>query len=225
SEDQRHNYFGWISPKDFDTIQREGLQKRWPGTGNWLLNHEKYKEWFHGQQPRVLWCHGRPGSGKSVLSSIVMDHIQKDRATSNAGVGKAFVSFRYDDMETQKPAKIIAAVLKQLSSQLKSFPVDLADFLSAHFETHRFPSPEATTEMISKLNSLFSKTFIVMDALDECEERPRAEIFQFISRSEAKFFITSRPESSIRETFNFEKITNLEIKTADTRNDIEEYIR
>ncbi|KAK8169463.1 hypothetical protein IWX90DRAFT_501164 [Phyllosticta citrichinensis] len=84
--------------------------------------------------------------------------------------------------------------------------------------------------MIVELSSEFTNVFIVMDALDECTEGPRWKIFEFISAltlkvSGAKFFITSRPESSIRRDFNGLEALDFEIDVAATRNDMEEYVK
>ncbi|KAK8247870.1 hypothetical protein HDK77DRAFT_481329 [Phyllosticta capitalensis] len=225
SEDRRHKYLDSISPLDFESIHKNTLWKRCPGTGDWLLEHESFEDWFDNQNAQLLWCHGPPGVGKSMLSSIVMDHIQNHPATMPESVGKAFVSFRYDQSESQDPAKIIAAILKQLAMQQKEFPVELVDFFSDHYKNPRTPSADATTEMIATLSSQFTQILIVMDALDECEGRPREKVLELIPEFKAKVFITSRPEPSIRKAFDEMAVPNFEIDTTKTQKDIQLYIQ
>ncbi|KAK8246904.1 hypothetical protein HDK90DRAFT_24575 [Phyllosticta capitalensis] len=224
SEDRRHRYLHFISPLDFESIHKETLRKRCPGTGDWLLEHESFEDWFDNQDAQLLWCHGPPGVGKSMLSSIVMDHIQSHPTTMPESVGKAFVSFRYDQLESQDPAKVIAAILKQLAMQQKEFPVELVDFFSDHYKNARHPSAEKCTEMIATLGSRFAQTLIVMDALDECDEGPRERILNLIPEFKAKVFITSRPEPSIREAFNQIAVPDFEIDTKTTQEDIQKYV-
>ncbi|KAK8220885.1 hypothetical protein IWZ01DRAFT_477823 [Phyllosticta capitalensis] len=223
-EDQRRNYLNFISPLDFDSIHTEILRKRCRGTGDWLLEHESFQDWFNNQDAQLLWCHGPPGVGKSMLSSIVMDHIRNHPTTMPKNVGKAFVSFRYDQMESQDPAKAIAAILKQLASQQKEFPIELVNFFSDHYKNARYPSAEESTKMIATLGRRFAQILIVMDALDECDEGPRERILNLIPEFKAKTFITSRPESSIREAFNRMAVPGFEIDTRSTQLDIERYV-
>ncbi|KAK8257861.1 hypothetical protein IWZ00DRAFT_484894 [Phyllosticta capitalensis] len=224
SEDQRHNYLRFISPLDFDSIHKDTLRKRCPGTGNWLLEHESFEDWFDNQDAQLLWCHGPPGVGKSMLSSIVMNHIQNHPTTMPENVGKAFVSFRYDQMESQDPAQAIAAILKQLAIQQQEFSIELVEFFSDHYKNARHPSAEESAAMIATLSRQFVQTLIVMDALDECDEGPRERILKLIPEFKAKVFITSRPEPSIREAFKKMAVSNFEIDTRTTQLDIERYV-
>lgn len=50
----------WISSLIFEERQRDVLCKRYPGTGQWLLDHEIFQDWRNGvhDTPSVLWCPG-----------------------------------------------------------------------------------------------------------------------------------------------------------------------
>ena len=54
------------------------FRDRWTsGTCNWILSHEAFTGWLEDthSRPRVLWIHGNAASGKSILSSFVIDHL------------------------------------------------------------------------------------------------------------------------------------------------------
>lgn len=49
----------------------------------WLLEKQEFKETLGGASSSVLWLKGRPGAGKSVLASVVVDYLSK-RAADNS---------------------------------------------------------------------------------------------------------------------------------------------
>jgi len=65
----------WLSTFDYQSRHEELRRLRAPGTGTWLLDDsEAFKTWASGcaadgqKRPNnVLWCHGVPGSGKSIM--------------------------------------------------------------------------------------------------------------------------------------------------------------
>jgi hypothetical protein len=47
----------WLSPLNFWSKQNDVFNTRLEGTGEWLLEHDKFKEWLSGTY-RTLWCPG-----------------------------------------------------------------------------------------------------------------------------------------------------------------------
>lgn len=70
----------WLSSLDFGKEQKETFSKCAEGTGQWLLETQKFKDWLSGKQ-RVLWC---PGD-RELISLI---HIDSLTFFCEAGVGK-----------------------------------------------------------------------------------------------------------------------------------------
>jgi len=59
----------WLSPTPYDTRHNEIKRRRIKKTGEWLLETSHYKRWrFESDVPSFLWCHGGPGTGKTVLT-------------------------------------------------------------------------------------------------------------------------------------------------------------
>lgn len=47
--------------------------RRVPETGHWIIESLQFKRWVRqdrNNENNVLWCLGRPGSGKSMLTSV-----------------------------------------------------------------------------------------------------------------------------------------------------------
>ena len=56
--DKRNKILSWISDipyKDIHYVAREGWTK---GTGNWLLEHDRYVKWRASTASTILWLHG-----------------------------------------------------------------------------------------------------------------------------------------------------------------------
>lgn len=47
----------WLSPLNFWIKQNDVFSTRLEGTGEWLLEHDEFKEWLSGTY-RTLWCPG-----------------------------------------------------------------------------------------------------------------------------------------------------------------------
>src|SRR6201999_479064 len=65
----------WLPPTEYATQQSEYLRKREPGTSQWVLESTEFREWLE-TDTQPLFCHGPPGAGKSVIASLVVDHLQ-----------------------------------------------------------------------------------------------------------------------------------------------------
>ncbi|MCJ1394865.1 hypothetical protein MMC18_007745 [Xylographa bjoerkii] len=72
----------WLSPLEFLERQRKIFSECFYNAsvppGQWLLESEEFVAWKTGtrDRPWPLYYHGKPGAGKTVLSSIVVDHLQ-----------------------------------------------------------------------------------------------------------------------------------------------------
>ena len=58
---------------------RRSSEDRLFNTCTWILKHEQYKRWLATDGATCLWIHGIPGSGKSVLSSAIVDNLRNTR--------------------------------------------------------------------------------------------------------------------------------------------------
>jgi len=64
----------WLSPMDYGGEQGDILSIRQPGTGQWLLDTQQFQLWLQKDQ-QSLFRPGIPGAGKTVLTSIVVEHL------------------------------------------------------------------------------------------------------------------------------------------------------
>lgn len=223
---ERGEYMRWISQNDFDNDQYEILQKRWPHTGEWLIKHQEFQTWFLNPRSKVIGCKATPGSGKSVLASVVINHIMKDEHTQDADVGLAFAYFRYASKVTQTPVYIVNALIKQLCRRMDKIPEELLDSWHSHSRNDLKLNFEESASLLTIAIQSLKQVFLVFDALDECEEESRTSILNLIWDLTMKFpcvkvFVTSRPEAGVNSFFIEFQVSVIRI---DAKEDIRRYV-
>ncbi|KAJ5964770.1 Mur ligase C-terminal [Penicillium vulpinum] len=218
----------WIS--QYRELDRHHLKAdaRTPETCGWILESSAFKKWEQSISPAVVWLQGLPGTGKSFLTSRVIDHL---RANLHPGEGLAFYYCQRSGQTFEDPSDVIRALFRQLATPAHEFQEDemRKDVRDLFAQSKRMTHPSISTckQQIIKSVSQYSQTTIVLDALDECAE-PRNELFDLIdslvSQSDypVRVFISARPESDIEEHFHNEPI----IKTGvpEVKEDIKSFI-
>jgi hypothetical protein len=70
-DDLRRRIADWICAEDSEQKHRTMQSIRVPDTGTWLLENEAFRRWEAREgSSNVFWCHGHPGSGKTVLTFV-----------------------------------------------------------------------------------------------------------------------------------------------------------
>ena len=192
----------WLSCLDFRPKQLDILSRRTPSTGEWLLVEEKFKAWVDGSGSSLLLCSGIPGAGKTVLTSLVIDHLESRRAAIKPLV--AYVFFDYKDQKRQTATAILRSLLKQVVEFIGEIP----ESVQRCYDAKKPAGDESTMDegqCISLLEHLIGNvpcgTFLIFDALDECPEiddnsqEVRSKITSAMKRlaSVGRVFITARP--------------------------------
>ncbi|KAI1860278.1 uncharacterized protein JN550_011656 [Neoarthrinium moseri] len=204
--DQRDDYLGWLPWIDQQHYLNEAVDKsRTDESGLWFV--ERYLNEWQQSPGTMFWISAPAGSGKTVLASIVTQKIQG----LNIGVGAYyFCSFQNRDTQTLRQFK--HALLVQLLKGLSHYhPHKKEVFIPRAFQDLRtkvFPSNSPSMDDLDKTIIILSNqaacSFIILDALDECEsQRARQEILDFLSQllenvvSDLHIMVFSRPEPDI----------------------------
>ncbi|KAJ9148557.1 hypothetical protein NKR23_g4905 [Pleurostoma richardsiae] len=74
-------------------------------------NTPEFERWTNKTGPPLLWCSGKIGSGKTILTASVIDHILADKLDSDVLVTFSFP--RFDDDESLKAETVIRCVTRQ----------------------------------------------------------------------------------------------------------------
>ncbi|KEF58153.1 uncharacterized protein A1O9_06077 [Exophiala aquamarina CBS 119918] len=146
------------------------------GTCLWSISTQEYRNWYAENRPAVLWLTGEAGCGKTVLTNFLIQELRAGVAPSSLKDELVCCFFCTRDIELQKDARSllralilqILTVKKDVVRQIKTRHSSIKHEYEPSFETlwHIFEMAVETTPC--------SCLYIVIDALDECEEKSRA---------------------------------------------------
>ncbi|KAE8413584.1 purine and uridine phosphorylase [Aspergillus pseudocaelatus] len=209
---QRHQehqtIIDWLTPVNYATQQNDFIAQRQQGTGEWVLKSSEFRHWLE-QTNQTLFCPGIPGAGKTIITSIVVHHLH-DQFQNNPS------------QDEQRPVDLIINLLKQLVLGQSTIPEAVRGLYNRHKPKQTRPSLNEIRNTLHQVAALYSRTFLVLDALDECRAAPDGrdmlirEIFDFQANTKANLFATSRLIQEIEA--KFQRAVRLEIRANDTDN-------
>jgi hypothetical protein len=218
SREEHQTILNWISPTDYATQQSDFISRRQEGTGQWLLDPNEFHTWMN-QSNQVLFFSGISAAGKTICASIVINELQV-RFRNDAGVGIAYVYCNFRRHQEQKAVNLLASLLKQFSQGLSSMPQSLRRLYESHQSQRTRPSFDEISQTLQSVVSEYSRAFIVIDALDECQDsgvdrkRFLTRLFGLQVKIRACLLATSRLIPSIKKEFEG-RSTRMEIRASD----------
>ncbi|KAH6610154.1 hypothetical protein Trco_000174 [Trichoderma cornu-damae] len=204
----------FISSEQFGKGHAAIKDKRTKYTGDWLMNHEGFLDWQAIASSSTLLClKGTVGTGKTYLTSRVIDHVKERFETSAHDEGFAYFYCNRSGPSMQDPLVILRSFVRQLS------------YRACDYE--RIQSSLIRRELILESLNLYSKTTIILDALDESDIRSYnlAEILiDMMEKAEkpVKIFISSRPDRGYLKAF--EATCTITVDSSSQQGDIEKFL-
>jgi len=206
----------WITPIDYGPEQSDLIGRRYPGTGQWLINSPKFKDWVETDQQTLL-CPGIPGAGKTIFTAIIIEHLTRKFHT-DASTGIAYIYCNFRRKHEQKLNDLMASLLKQLSEAKFSMPNAVKELYEQHKIKHTRPSTDELSKALQAVAASYTRVFVIVDALDECQisdgcqTRFIGECFALQARCGTNLFMTSRFLPEIME--KFDKASKFEIRAS-----------
>lgn len=197
--------------KDAQDIRDTAFALRYPGTNLWLAPREEFTTWKDGAQNSLLWILGGPGYGKTVLTTTILDDLDhRDDFQHKDSLLTYFFWDDKDDARNNASAMYRSIIWQLLRQQPLLFKHILPDF---EIQQQRlFDSLPGLGRVLRNMvsDTSFSVLFLVLDALDECEESSREVLLRQLSTllekqddkqtPRLKVFITGRDYDGIRES-------------------------
>ncbi|KFY05410.1 hypothetical protein V491_09146, partial [Pseudogymnoascus sp. VKM F-3775] len=215
--EERQKIIDWLSPTNYASQQSDFIDRRQEGTGQWLLDSGEFQHWLN-QSNQILICPGMPGAGKTMITSIVIDHLYaKYKTDPSIGIAYLYCNFRRQD--EQKPVDLLASLLKRLVQGLHTLPNSMKNFYERHQREKTHPSFKEILDELQSIIAGFSTTFIIIDALDECkvsdgdQTKFISEILRLQTNTRTNLLVTSRFIPHITE--KFQEGASLEIRATD----------
>ena len=194
--------YPWISETLHSFRQRHLIDR----TGEWLFASDTFRRWLLENATSFLWLHGSAGAGKSMLTSAAIQNLQTQRGHDN------IVAYYFGDGRF-KNSNVVVNILWVMLSELFSQMPEGESRNRVQILLATLNSNESQIS-ITMLNCFFSEIkhslkdgqtlFLVLDGLDEIEERPSRDdsilrellrlIHSYDPKHPIKCFMSSRPD-------------------------------
>ncbi|KAI9804038.1 MAG: hypothetical protein M1833_000319 [Piccolia ochrophora] len=184
-------------------------ERRMEQSGEWILDEEKFKQWRDDPSPAssFLWMRGPPGIGKSVLSTVIIQHLRHLEKNCR------FFFFRFGDVAKRSPGALLRSLAFQVAQIVPEFRSLLAKLSESNI---RLESQEARVvwQKIfapALLNrKITTPLYWVIDGIDECESpQSLVKIFSGISTSivPIRVLLVGRSQGNLSAVFDKIKST------------------
>lgn len=110
-----------------------------------LLKDPVFKEWL-ARPGKFLWCVGRPGIGKTVTVSFIINHLQ--RVMKQKDIGIAYVYCSYKETERENVTNLISSILQQLLSQRSNDPLEVLEMYQKHSQSKTRPTLHEFSDLL-----------------------------------------------------------------------------
>ena len=198
-----NNILRWLSAPDPSSNYNRALKDRHAATGDWFLKGKAYQDWL-SETYSLLWLHGIPGCGKTVLSSaIIQSTFGYCESRTNSVV--LYFYFDFNDFQKQQHGQMVRSLVSQLLSYNHTVPSKLSELYSSCMSGERQPSLENLLATLHRMMTAFGQVYVILDALDECEEISEAlttiEKIRSWKDVRCSILVMSRIEKDIEDSF------------------------
>jgi ankyrin repeat protein len=212
------------------------LSLRRDGTANWILERDVFKAWMAtgSSHSKILWIHGPPGFGKTVLAASTLQYLQTERPSS-----VAYFFCVSENEAKREPYSILISWNAQLIEQNDEAVKKASEIINVE-EQHAITRSEQWKLFRNLCQKIKNCTFVI-DGFDECTSINKTSRFhiddaraQFLRdlimetrKTKANILIVSRDTAEIRAEI-FREVQNQDINISqygitekDTRPDVE----
>lgn len=219
----------WLKAPDPSSYFQAARELYQENTGLWLLSNNPFLKWKIDENP-LLWLYGKPGCGKTLLSSTAIVEIQ-GYCQIQPSRTMAYFFFSFTDAEKQVPENMLRSVVTQLLSQHDTIPDATYKLFSPKLDGQQQPSKDELLDLLREIAASFAETYIILDALDESGNRQSLlDLIYKIHKLELKslhLMVTSRQEVDIEDGLDevIESDGKISAQTNVVDEDIRVYIR
>ena len=176
-----------------------------------------------------MWLHGISGCGKTILCSTVLEHLKADYSHISS-VGIIYFFFDFQDSRKQHPEDFLRSLLEQLAAADEGAALTLQRLFRSCSDGRDQPTRVQLLRACIDAASVFSKLFLIIDALDECqlsELLDFGDILDDFSQSvdRAHIIAFSQPIKEVHGFMHTSSLQQIAIGGLNVYNDIEIFVR
>jgi hypothetical protein len=197
-QSERAAILTWYKTSDPEQNHKVSRSKHESDTAKWIFDVKDFISWKNNLG-ESLWIHGIPGAGKTILCSTIIDHMSQYCEGDSAN-RVVYFYFDFANNKKQTVANLLKSVIYQLIASERVIP-DSAASLHSRCNGLQEPNLDELVEVVLAEVSQIGRTFLMVDALDECPKEERRVFFEtFVKRSlpsNLNVLIASRKEPDI----------------------------
>lgn len=200
----------WLCPIDMEEVHCRVSRCRAHASGSWLLRHHTFQAWLRSQH-QAFWVSGSPGSGKTVLGTVVIDDL-RHRTDQCPKHTCAFFFCDKSDENNQSAVRVLATIIAQVLAQMQEIPeyVQAAYSTAGRYGRQRLSTSDQPTLILEHLALSLERLYIVIDGLDENKEAAIVlENIDYLVRNttSTQFILLSRKMPNVKgQMRNFHKL-------------------
>jgi hypothetical protein len=214
------SYDKWLSPADPSTNHSLAHRYHHEDTSEWLVkgNDDKNDLDDWKRKGTLFFVHGRSGSGKTVITSAVIESLREQYTDGSATI--AYFYFEFGDLPKRRVRNLLSSLLVQLAARSDTRRKVLHDLYSSHSDGAREATEEALLESLKDMLKLTTQgpTFLFVDGLNEalpaaqpqCDATKVIEELVALGPPDLRIFATSRSivDPDIEEPLTLESLAS-----------------
>lgn len=201
----------------------------------WILKDRAFTDWWEKDESSILWIHGDPGKGKTMMMIALINEIQR-RLDLMPQSGVLSYFFCQNTVQELNNAVSIVRGLTYLLA--KQNPALTRHLQKRYDETDSRPfeglnALHGLWKTLSEIvqDSLLSRVYLMVDALDECDPQSLETFLKLLRESrlsnKVKWVVASRNESKMTENLQHSHLgydTSLELNSSHVSEAVKSFI-
>ena len=216
----------WLKSTDVSVNHQLARKKHEPTTGDWFLKSNDFLNWMKAKNS-TLWLHGKPGAGKTILCSTIINAVIE---MCDSNLPDQIAYFYFDFNSNRTVIDMMRCIIAQICYRKKTVPQELHNLYSQCGGGQ--PDRINLFRIFSSLLTDSHRTFVILDALDECKAgTDRQELLDQIneminlSSNHLNILVTSRREKDIEDKLKPLITKSIRLEESDVDPDIAFHIR
>lgn len=139
-------------------------------TGQWVVRTKEWQAWANepvGRAPRLLWIHGIPGAGKTVLAYSMIEQVKAAASADRTKSTAAVYYYCHHGRNKDETASFLSWIVSQLCRKSDYIPEGLMDLYNEASE----PTIKNLLDCLEAVVAKYQRVYVVLDAVDESNPR------------------------------------------------------